>query len=218
MRKLLALLAVVTLSGCGPRSPEPAAAPETPAAAPAAPMGSALLQPGGETAPEKYKVRMATTKGDIVIEVDRSWAPRGADRFYNLVKQGYFDGIPWFRVMSGFMAQTGIHTDPSVSAAWRAARIQDDPVKRSNTRGMVTFAMGGPDTRSSHIFINANDNSNLDAAGFAPFGRVIRGQEVVDALYPIGDRTVDQYRANMEGAAYFKQFDKLDYIKSAKLE
>ena len=219
MRTTLSFL--LLLAACGPRAPQPQTEPAKPGAERAAPIGSALLQPNSnvEKAPEKYKARFQTTKGDFVVEVTRAWAPNGADRFYNLVKRGYYDGIPFFRVMSGFMAQTGIHSDPSVSAAWREARIPDDPVKQSNTRGMVTFAMGGPNTRSSHIFINYANNSALDSDGFSPFGRVVEGMENVEKLYAgYGDKGVDQYRANMEGARYFNQFDKLDYIKSARLE
>lgn len=221
MKTALSLLsACLLLSACSkPETQLPAAS--APAAPAAAPINPALLTPqqGAETAPAKFNVRLATTKGDIVIEVVRSWAPNGADRFYNLVKRGFYDGIPFFRVMSGFMAQTGIHVDPQVSAAWSNARIPDDPVTQSNKPGMVTFAMGGPNTRSSHIFINMNDNAGLDGSGFSPFGRVLSGLDVVTALFAgYGDSGVDQYRANMEGAAYFKQFPNLDWIKSAKIE
>lgn len=222
MKNALPLLSVcLLLSACGQPAPQ-SSAPET--AAPAAvPVNPALLTPqqGAETAPAKYNVRLATTKGDVVIEVVRSWSPNGADRFYNLVKRGYYDGIPFFRVMSGFMAQTGIHTNPQVSAAWQQARIPDDVVKQSNTPGMVTFAKPPvPNGRSCHFFINTGDNgAMLDGQGFSPFGRVVTGLDVVASLFAgYGDSGVDQYRANMEGADYFKQFPNLDWIKSAKLE
>jgi len=187
----------------------------------------ALLDPSlaRETAPDLFKVRMVTTAGDLVIEVHREWAPRGADRFYNLVKIGYFDDTAFYRVISGFMAQVGMHGDPKVSAVWLNARIQDDPVKTSNTRGMVTFAMGGqPDTRSAQIFISYGDNSYLDKSGFAPFGKVIEGFESVQALYsgygegaPQG-KGPSQTRLYRSGNDYLKgEFPKLDYIVTATI-
>jgi peptidyl-prolyl cis-trans isomerase A (cyclophilin A) len=182
----------------------------------------ALLDPSlaTERAPDLYKVKMETTAGELVIEVHRDWAPRGADRFYNLVKIGYFDDVAFYRVLSGFMAQVGMHGDPRVSAAWLNANIQDDPVKKSNTRAMVTFAMGGqPNTRSAQIFINYGDNSYLDKSGFAPFGQVVEGFESAEALYsgygegaPQG-RGPSQTRIYRSGNDYLKgEFPKLDYI------
>jgi peptidyl-prolyl cis-trans isomerase A (cyclophilin A) len=218
MKTALALLSsALLLSAC--QQPET----QTPAAVqvPAVPLNPALLAPreGVETAPAKFVVRLATTKGDVVIEVTRAWSPNGADRFYNLVKRGYYDGIPFFRVMTGFMAQTGIHTDPRVSAAWQAVRIPDDPVTQSNTPGMVTYAKGDANSRTTHIFINVGDNARLDEMGFSPFGRVTSGMDTVKALFAgYGDEGVGQYRANVEGMDYFKQFPNLDWIKSAKLE
>jgi peptidyl-prolyl cis-trans isomerase A (cyclophilin A) len=177
------------------------------------------------TAPPVYKVKMSTTKGDFVIEVHRDWAPLGADRFYNLVKQGFFTDVAFFRVVKGFMVQFGIHGDPAVSRAWRDARITDDPTgKQSNTRGMVTFAMAGPNTRTTQIFINYADNSRLDSMGFPPFGKVVEGMAVVDALegmYGEGapqGRGPSQGRMQNEGNKYLKaEFPKLDYIKSATI-
>jgi peptidyl-prolyl cis-trans isomerase A (cyclophilin A) len=169
-------------------------------------------------------VRFETTKGPFVIEVHRDWAPRGADRFYNLVKLGYFDGVTFFRVIEDFMVQFGIHGDPQVSAVWRSAQIPDDPVKQSNTRGMVTYATAGPDTRTTQVFINYKDNSSLDAQGFAPFGRVVEGMSVVDSLYSgygegaprgAGPR---QDRAQAEGNTYFRSdFPRLDHIETAEI-
>src|SRR5207237_505760 len=124
-------------------------------------------------APDSFRARVSTTKGDFVIEVHRAWAPRGADRFYNLVRSGFYDGVRFFRVMPGFMAQFGIHGDTTVTAAWREQRIPDDPVRRTNVRGMVTFATAGPGTRTTQIFINYRNNDRLDAMGFAPFGQVV---------------------------------------------
>ena len=135
-----------------------------------------------EQAPPVFKANLETDIGTVVIEVHRDWAPLGADRFYNLVKSGYFDGVKIFRVVPGFMAQFGMHGDPAVNTAWSRARIQDDPVKESNKRGYVTFAKApSPNSRSSQVFINYVDrNAFLDKDGFAPFGKVISGMEVVD--------------------------------------
>ena len=178
-----------------------------------------------EQAPAVYKARFDTSKGAFVIEVHRDWAPRGADRFYNLVRSGFYDDVRFFRVISGFMVQFGINGDPKISAPWREARIADDPVKQSNRRGYISYAMAGPNTRTSQVFINFADNSNLDQSGFAPFGRVVSGMEVVDRLnaeYGEGaprGRGPDQSRIQMEGNAYLnKNFGRLDYVKKATIE
>src|SRR5215469_7623379 len=134
-------------------------------------------------APDVYKVNLDTSKGAIVIEVHRDWAPLGADRFYELVKSGYYNGARFFRVLPMFMAQFGIAADPQVTAKWKDAKIEDDPVKESNTRGMVTFATAGPNTRTTQMFINIGDNARLDSMGFAPIGKVISGIENVDNFY-----------------------------------
>jgi peptidyl-prolyl cis-trans isomerase A (cyclophilin A) len=191
----------------------------------AAPGGSlanpALLH---ERAPATFRARFETTAGDFVIEVHRDWAPFGADRFYTLLKGGYFDGVRFFRVISGFMAQVGIHGDPHVAAAWRDQRIPDDPVRQSNTRGMVTFATAGPNTRTTQIFINYGDNRRLDGSGFAPFGKVVDGMEVVDRLYAgygegsPGGQGPDQSRIEAEGNAYLeREFPKLDQVRHTTL-
>ena len=178
-----------------------------------------------EQAPPVYKAKFDTTKGVFVIEVQRDWAPNGADRFYNLVKNGFYDNVRFFRVISGFMVQFGIHGDPKVSAPWREAQLKDDPVKQSNKRGYITYAMAGPNTRTSQVFINFGENGNLDSQGFPPFGRVIQGMEVVDKLnaeYGEGaprGRGPDQSRMQMEGNAYLtKDFGRLDYVKKATIE
>jgi peptidyl-prolyl cis-trans isomerase A (cyclophilin A) len=179
------------------------------------------------TAPATYKVKFTTTKGDFTIEVHRDWAPIGADRFFNLVKMGYFTDVAFFRVVKGFMVQFGIHGDPNVNKVWRQARIQDDPVnsaKASNTKGMVTFAMGGPNSRTVQVFINYADNARLDSMGFPPFGKVVDGMKVVDAIEgmygegaPQGSGP-SQQRFQMEGNAYIKKdFPKMDFIKSASI-
>ncbi len=175
-------------------------------------------------APATFRARFETGKGAFVIEVQRDWAPLGADRFYNLVKSGYYDGVRFFRVIPGFMAQFGIHGDPQVSAAWRDARIPDDPVRQRNARGMVSFATAGPGTRTTQLFINYRDNSQLDGMGFAPFGRVAEGMDVVDRLYggygegaPSG-RGPDQGRIQAEGNAYLERaFPELDQVRRATI-
>ena len=175
-------------------------------------------------APDTFKVKFETTKGNFTIEVTRSLAPNGADRFYNLVRSGYFKDLAFFRVIPGFMCQFGIHGDPKISAAWRPAQIPDDPVKGSNTRGAITFATGGPNTRTTQFFINYGDNARLDGMGFSPFGKVTDGTDVVDKIngeYGEGapnGRGPAQGRVQMEGNAYLKKdFPNLDYIKSATI-
>ncbi|MGO9628695.1 MAG: peptidylprolyl isomerase [Xanthobacteraceae bacterium] len=178
-----------------------------------------------EQAPPVYRVDFDTTKGPFVIEVHRDWAPNGADRFYNLVKNGFYDNTRFFRVIEGFMAQFGVNGDPKVSAVWKEARIKDDPVRVSNKRTFVTFATAGPNTRTTQIFISYGDNSNLDSQGFAPFGQVVSGMKVVDSLYngygegaPHG-RGPDQGRVQSEGNAYLASaFPNLDYTKKATIE
>src|SRR5256885_1056660 len=133
--------------------------------------------------PESFRVKFQTTKGDFTVEVTRAWAPKGADRFHRLVKEGYFKDVRFFRVLPGFMAQFGMSGDPALNAKLDGQRIPDDPVTQSNKRGMVTFATAGPNTRSNQFFINYGDNASLDSQGFAPFGRVIEGMKVVDAMY-----------------------------------
>lgn len=175
-------------------------------------------------APDTYRAKFVTTQGDFVIEVTRAWAPYGADRFYNLVKNGFYDGASFFRVLPGFVVQFGISPDPHRSQVWQSATIPDDPVRESNVPGTVTFATAGPNTRTTQIFINLGDNKSLDSQGFAPFGKVIGGMEVVEKLYsgygegaPTGNGP-DQHRIEQEGAAYLQSnFPKLDSIKSASI-
>ncbi len=177
-----------------------------------------------EKAPETYRVQFDTTKGKFTVEVTRSLSPNGADRFYNLVRAGYFTDMAFFRVISGFMCQFGIHGDPKVAARWRGAPIPDDPVKGSNKRGTLTYAMAGPNTRTTQFFINFADNTRLDTMGFSQFGKVVEGMDVVDKInaeYGEGaprGRGPDQSRIQMEGNAYLKKdFPNLDYIKSVTL-
>ncbi|HET9358343.1 MAG TPA: peptidylprolyl isomerase, partial [Vicinamibacterales bacterium] len=152
----------------------------------AAQSAAALKDPAKlkEQAPAKYNARFDTSVGTFVVTVTREWAPLGADRFYNLVKNGYYDNVRFFRVIPNFMVQFGINGDPALNAVWRNARIGVDPVKQRNMRGYITYAMGGsPDTRTTQVFINFRDNSSLDAQGFAPFGQVTTGMDVVDKIY-----------------------------------
>lgn len=178
-----------------------------------------------ETAPDVFKVKFDTSKGAFVVEVHRDWAPNGADRFYNLVKNGFYDNDRFFRVVEGFMVQFGINGNPKISKAWRDANIKDDPVTQSNKRGMITFATSGPNSRTTQVFINFNDNVGLDGQGFSPFGQVVSGMKVVDSLYngygegaPRGSGP-DQGRVQDEGNAYLnKDFPMLDYVKKATIE
>ena len=196
-------------------------------AAPALAQSPNLANPAAlkEQAPASYKARLDTSKGVVVIQVTRAWAPHGADRFYNLVKNGFYDNVRFFRVISGFMVQFGINGNPALSAHWREASIPDDRVTQSNKRGMITFATAGPNTRTTQVFINFADNSNLDGMGFAPFGKVVSGMNVVDSLnaeYGEGaprGRGPDQARLQTEGNAYLaRSFARMDYVKKATIE
>ena len=176
-----------------------------------------------EDCPAKYSVKFETSQGDFVIEVDRSWAPRGAVRFYNLVKNGFYTDARIFRVLE-FMAQFGIPGDPAVAQAWRGARIIDDRRTQTNERGYVSYAAGGPNTRTTQIFVNLKDNTMLDQANFVPFGRVTSGLNVLEKVYkgygdgPPNGKGPEQNKIYAEGNAYLaKEFPKLDYIKSATL-
>lgn len=174
-----------------------------------------------ETAPAMYKVKFDTSAGVFVVQAHRDWAPIGADRFYNLVKNGFYDEVRFFRVLDGFMAQFGMSGNPGIQAAWRTQQLKDDPVTQSNKRGYITFATAGPNTRTTQVFINFADNASLDAQGFAPFGQVVEGMTVVDKLYSgYGRNNVpDQGRLTAEGNAYLlKSYPKLDYIKKATVE
>ncbi len=178
-----------------------------------------------EKAPDSFRVIMQTTVGSLVIEIHREWAPHGADRFFNLVKIGYYNDVAFYRVLPGFMAQAGMNGDPKVSAAWLNSYIPADELRQSNTKGRVSYAMGGdPGSRSAQFFINYGDNSYLDEMGFAPFGEVVEGFETVQALYsdygegaPKGNGP-NQTKLYRGGNAYLKGgFPKLDYIVSAVL-
>jgi peptidyl-prolyl cis-trans isomerase A (cyclophilin A) len=218
MKTTIGLLAI--LAAAFAQTP-PAAAPAGKAAAPAAvhhktPMVNPALYK--HQAPATFKVKFTTTKGAFVVEVHRDWAPNGADRFYNLARGGFFDGGPFYRVKSGFMAQFGFSPSPTVNKAWTNATIKDDKVTQSNKRGYLTFAAtGAPNSRSTHLFINYADNKFLDAQGFAPFGQVVEGMDVVEKLDPeYGDG--DQDKIGAGGAAFVKKaYPRMDLILTAEL-
>lgn len=194
---------------------------------PAAPSSARLMNPAAWTkqAPPEFKATFTTTKGNFVIDVHRDWAPVGADRFYNLVRSGFFTNVSFYRVVPGFVVQFGASPDPKVEAVWSKAKLKDDPVKGTNKKYYLTFAMGGPNTRTTQIFINLRDNAQLDGMGFAPFGEVTEGQDVVDQLYSgygdmleQGGQGPSQQKVAMEGKAYLdKNFPKLDSIKMASV-
>lgn len=207
------------------------------AAAFAAALGAGAAAQGGtsrlgipealtEQAPPTFRVNFDTTKGRFVVQVTRDWAPIGADRFYNLVKNGFYNEVRFFRVIPNFMVQFGMHGDPAIQKAWQTARLRDDPVKQGNTRGRIVFAHAGPNSRTTQVFINFRDNSRaLDGQGFAAFGEVVEGMNVVDQIYSGygessdgGGKGPTQSRIAAEGNAYLaKSFPQLDYIKSATI-
>ena len=214
LRSLLLLSLIALSSACSTfrRGPDPADL--------LIPTSPALSAP----APEQYFVRFQTSRGDFLVEVNRAWAPLGADRFYNLVRHGYYDSARFFRVLPDFVVQFGIPADTTLSRIWSGQQIPDDSVSQSNQRGFVSFASGGPGTRTAQVFINLADNRRLDGLGFAPFARVIEGMEVVDDFYagygegaPRG-RGPAQDRMEAEGNAYLeREFPLLDYIVSARV-
>ncbi len=215
---LLAFLVLqLTLIACKEKSPPvPPQEAAVPTPVPATPPDAA--------APDSFRVKFATTKGDFTVEVNRAWAPKGADRFYRLVSEGYFKDVRFFRVLPGFMAQFGLSGNPALNAKMDSLRIPDDPVTQSNKRGMLTFATAGPNTRSNQFFINYGDNASLDVQGFSPFGRVVDGMKAVDAVYsgygegaPSGAGP-SQDSIVTKGNEYLRRaFPKLDYIKSATI-
>lgn len=224
LRTILLALTVCTLTtGCG----EKAKVDATGATKSAKKAGATVDVRDPKTAtlkaPETYKVKLETSKGDVVIEITRAWAPNGADRFYNLVKAGYYSDVAFFRVIEGFMAQVGISGDPELNTVWRTAKINDDEVKQSNTRGMVTFATSGKDSRTTQFFVNFKNNGNLDRMGFAPIGKVV-DMAVMDTVFkgygegaPRG-RGPSQGKMQQEGNTYLKaEFPNLDYIKKASI-
>ncbi|MEO6835222.1 MAG: peptidylprolyl isomerase [Candidatus Tumulicola sp.] len=180
----------------------------------------ALLHPTtlSAKAPSRYDVAFDTTKGHFVVAVTRSWAPLGADRFYNLVKHGFFTEAAFFRVVPGFIVQFGLSANPAVNAAWSAASIKDDAVAQSNRPGYLTFASAGPNSRTTQLFINLGENARLDRMGFSPFGKVVSGMSVVRSIYAGYGESPDQTSIVTQGKPYLdKAFPKLDRIVSAKI-
>jgi peptidyl-prolyl cis-trans isomerase A (cyclophilin A) len=195
-------------------------APKAPAhTAPTAPRPS-LLNPASlhAKAPAVFKARFTTTAGDFVVEVHRDWAPLGADRFYNLVRNGYFTNASFFRVVPGFVVQFGLSANPAVNKVWHDAKIQDDPVVQSNKRASLVFATAGPNTRTTQLFINFGDNARLDGMGFAPFGSVVEGMDVVDKIYSGYGESPRQDLITDQGDTYIAaNFPKIDKIKLARI-
>ena len=224
---VFSLCALIAMSASAQTSPTgPTKKPASKPAARVATFDRALLQPSllKAKAPAEYEVKFVTTAGDFTMKVTRAWAPLGADRFYNLVRHHFYDGAAFFRVLPGFMAQFGLSAYPEVSKAWEQANIKDDPVVQSNHRGFVSFAMAGPNTRTTQVFINFGNNERLDQSGFSAFGMVTDGMDVVDKLYsgygegaPDGHGP-DQSMIGNRGRDYLdKNFPKLDNIKTATL-
>jgi peptidyl-prolyl cis-trans isomerase A (cyclophilin A) len=227
---LVCMCSVISLAATAQTpTPAPAKKPATAAKAPeakATPFDPGLLQPATlrAKAPAEYDVKFVTTQGEFTIKVTRTWAPNGADRFYNLVRHHFYDGAAFFRVLPGFMAQFGLSAYPEVSKVWENATIKDDPIVQSNHRGFVSFATAGPNTRTTQVFINYGNNEALDKSGFSAFAVVSEGMEVVDKLYNgYGEGAPDGHGPNQaligsHGRAYLeKSFPKLDTIRSATL-
>jgi peptidyl-prolyl cis-trans isomerase A (cyclophilin A) len=203
-----------------PPPTKPAAGRGRGAAATSAAAKAKLKNPAAlkDVAPAEYRAAFDTSAGPFVVLVHRSWAPKGADRFYNLVKYGFFDNCRFFRVLPNFMAQFGMNGDPAVQRPWENANLADDPVTQSNRRGTISFANAGPNTRSTQVFINFTDNSRLDRGGFAPFGEVVSGMEAVDKITAEYREQPDQDLIQRQGNAYLtKAFPRLDYVKTATI-
>lgn len=209
-KRILALLPILLAAGCStapPKKEEPkqAAAKRT-------------------QSPGTYLARLETSKGDIEIQVTRALAPRGADRFYELIADGFYDGTRFYRVLKSFVIQWGINGDPSISQLWANMKILDDPVKAHNTKGSITFAQAGPASRTTQVFINMRDNRPLDKQGFAPFGKVTRGMDVLERLYTYGEMAPrgagpDPTLIELQGNAYLERsFPRLDYIRKATVQ
>jgi peptidyl-prolyl cis-trans isomerase A (cyclophilin A) len=215
------LFAIALCGGLLANAQAPTAHPKASASktAAAAPRPS-LLNPASLTAkaPPVFQAKFTTTAGDFVVEVHRDWAPLGADRFYNLVRRGYFTNASFFRVVPGFVVQFGLSADPAINKAWHEADIQDDPVRQSNKRGFLVFATAGPNTRTTQLFINFGDNARLDGMGFAPFGTVAEGMDVVDKIYAgYGEQPRQDLIADQGDAYISKNFPKIDKIKLAHI-
>lgn len=214
MRRLqIPVLAIAIASTACDKPAPPPADTATPAPPPVAATPTV-------TAPAEFKVRLETSKGPIVIQLHRDWAPNGVDRFFQLVEEGYYNDVRFFRVIPNFVVQFGMNGDPATNAKWSENRITDDPVKQTNARGTVTFATSGPNSRTTQLFINLGDNASLDQQGFSPIGTVVEGMSVVDRLYSgYGDPPGDQQtNISSGGNAYLAQnYPKLDFVKTASV-
>lgn len=214
-------LCVILLSSAPSWAQASGTRPKTTASKPAASATQAsLLNPASlrARAPAEFKVRFTTSAGDFIVQVHRDWAPLGADRFYNLVRRGFFTNATFFRVVPGFVVQFGLNANPAINKVWDQAKIPDDPVKQSNKRGTLVFATAGPGTRTTQLFINFADNASLDGMGFAPFGEVAEGMDVVDKIYPGYGEQPRQDLITEQGDAYISQhFPKIDRIKFARV-
>lgn len=202
---LLVSAFALVLASCGGSKPAPETARQSPV-------------------PDVYRVKCVTSKGDFTLEVTKAWAPEGAERFYRLIEQRFYDETRFFRVVRDFVVQFGISGDPSVEARWHNMNIPDDPVRQSNLRGTITFATSGPNTRTTQVFLNLADNARLDKSGFAPFGRVVDGMDVVDHFFnAYGDgppRGIgpEQNLIETQGNSYLEsKYPRLDYIKTARI-
>ena len=218
MPRIIAFALVALLAACsGSANSSASSSAENAAASPSASDNSGSTAYAG-AAPATYRVNVVTSKGPFTLEVTRAQAPNGADRFYALVNAKYFDGARFYRVVPGFVVQFGAAADPKVTESWNHT-IPDDPVSGSNTRGTIAFAATGePNSRTTHVFINLGNNARLDGMGFAPFGKVVSGMDVVDAIYPGYGEQPDQTLIGQSGNAYLeKNFPKLDYIKTARI-
>jgi peptidyl-prolyl cis-trans isomerase A (cyclophilin A) len=210
------LLAPALTSAQAPAAPhKPATAHRSTAAA-----RPSLLNPASLTAkaPAEFKAAFTTTAGNFVISVHRDWAPLGADRFYNLVRRGFFTNASFFRVVPGFVVQFGLNANPAINHAWADAKFADDPVKQSNKRGTLVFATAGPNTRTTQLFINFGDNARLDGMGFAPFGEITEGMDIVDKINSSYGEQPQQDQITDQGDAYIsKNFPNIDKIKLARI-
>ncbi len=215
---LFALVPAMTPAQDQSTTPAPKPAPATHPHSTAPHTDPALLHPATLTAkaPDVYEVTFKTTAGDFVVTVTRAWAPLGADRFYNLVKHGFFTDAAFFRVVPGFIVQFGLSANPAVNKVWDKAAIKDDPVTQSNHTAYLTFATAGANTRTTQLFINLAENAALDGQGFASFGQVTTGMDVVQKIYAGYGESPDQAQITSQGKAYLdKSFPKLDHIISA---
>jgi peptidyl-prolyl cis-trans isomerase A (cyclophilin A) len=217
-----ALLCVAPLAAQAPTAKPKASAakPSTTTRPASAGSHASLLNPASLTAkaPAAFQVKFTTSAGDFVVDVHRDWAPLGADRFYNLVRRGFFTNASFFRVVPGFVVQFGLNADPAVNKVWETAKFQDDPVKQTNKRGSLVFATAGPNTRTTQLFINFADNGPLDRMGFAPFGEVTEGMDVVDKIYAgYGEQPRQDLITNQGDVYISRNFPKIDKIKLARV-